>query len=197
MKKFPSYQEILKTVMILAAVSLVCLNINQPVLAEDNTNIFSSLLNNFLSIFGGNKPTPTPAATKQKNQLLQESVKKLLDKQTPITPTPNKSLIPSGTAEKIIDYNKYPDTMKAFLPNTNLLEESKKYATSPAGFQFINTYVAQINTSNPDEKFVHVKPGYCTLRLFIPETPTGKVDKSVAQKSYQEIKMLDCRSKRD
>ena len=182
---------------------LLCLSIfsaviTQPVRAD---NIFSNLLNNFFSLFGNNNPTPTPTVTKQEGQL-QKSVNKLLDTST-VSPTvtskltTNKSSTPSGTVEKVIDYTKYPEMIGAFLPKTNLLEESKKYATGSSALKFLNSYFVQIDTENTNEKIIHVKPGYCTMRLFIPQVPTGTGDKSVSQKSYQEVKMLDCRSERN
>jgi len=188
------------TVSFLLCFSIFNTIITQPVLAED-TNLFSSLLNNFFSLFGGSKPTPTPTTVKQKNQLLQESVKKLLNSSISptITPTPTvgKSATPPGTVEKMIDYSKYPEMIKSFLPKTDLLTESKKYATGSSAMQFLNSYLVQINTENTNEKIIHIKPGYCTMKLFMPETPTGITDKSVSQKSYQEIKVLDCRGERD
>ena len=189
-----------KTVVsFLLCISIFSVVIAQPVRAD---NIFSNLLNNFFSLFGNSsEPTPTPAVTKQEGQL-QKSVNKLLDTST-VSPTitskltTNKSSTPSGTVEKIIDYTKYPEMIDAFLPKTNLLEESKKYATGSSALNFLNSYLVQIDTENTNEKIIHVKPGYCTMRLFMPKTPTDTAGKSVAQKSYQEVKMLDCRSKRE
>ena len=90
--------------------------------------------------------------------------------------------------------------MKGFLPNQNLLEESKSYyASNEAALKWINPNFVEIDTKTAEEKIIHVKPGYCTMKLFIlePDKKMTANQKTVSQKGYQEVRMLDCRGKRE
>ncbi len=184
-------------------VLLIVLVLSAPVwvIAKEN-NVFTSFWDSLASLLlKKSKPTPTPIPVKK--QIFKQTV----ESQLKLSPTlsaliPTNSLsqqeltLPEGMLEKKIDYRQYPEMIKPFLSNSLLEKTALQYATDSAKVNFINSNIAVVDSSSSEEKFVFIKPGYCTMRLFMPVI-SGKQEKSMTQKSYEEVKMLDCRSKRN